>query len=580
VAPNFQKEVSGLGKFLGRIKQKLGRLPRKPSKSADNNEVGSTAPGGNGGLGSTGAGGGSGPHSNVSNNARGGATATRTGNANTSVQRNNSAAIGVNSSTTSRSIAGKKSSSIVPPSVGNQNPPSYELLPSFRDVPSSEKQNLFIKKLNLCSVVFDFTDPTKNAKEKDIKRQTLLELVDYITSSNGKITEPAMQEITKMVAANLFRTLPPSSRENRVLEIFDPEEEEPAMEPAWSHLQIVYEFLLRFVASSETDAKAAKRYIDHSFVLRLLDLFDSEDPREREYLKTILHRIYGKFMVHRPFIRKSINNIFYRFIFETERHNGIAELLEILGSIINGFALPLKEEHKLSLVRALIPLHKPKCVSMYHQQLSYCITQFVEKDFKLADTVIRGLLKYWPVTNSQKEVMFLGELEEILEATQAAEFQRCMVPLFRQISRCLNSSHFQVAERALFLWNNDHIVSLIAQNRHAILPIIFPALERNTRNHWNQSVHSLTLNVRKIFLEMDQDLFQDCQNKFHEDEEKDKALLEKRELTWKRLENVAAAKAVSNQPVLVAHPAGSDATTSQRATLDLTSSLSGVLLGP
>lgn len=30
----------------------------------------------------------------------------------------------------------------------------------------------------------------------------------------------------------------------------------------------------------------------------------SEDPRERDYLKTILHRIYGKFMVHRPFIRK------------------------------------------------------------------------------------------------------------------------------------------------------------------------------------------------------------------------------------------------------------------------------------
>jgi serine/threonine-protein phosphatase 2A regulatory subunit B' len=46
-------------------------------------------------------------------------------------------------------------------------------------------------------------------------------------------------------------------------------------------------------------------------------------------------------------VRKAINNVFYRFIFETEHHNGIAELLEILGSIINGFALPLKEEHKV-----------------------------------------------------------------------------------------------------------------------------------------------------------------------------------------------------------------------------------------
>jgi serine/threonine-protein phosphatase 2A regulatory subunit B' len=36
-------------------------------------------------------------------------------------------------------------------------------------------------------------------------------------------------------------------------------------------------------------------------------------------------------------------------VYETERHNGVAELLEILGSIINGFALPLKEEHKVAL---------------------------------------------------------------------------------------------------------------------------------------------------------------------------------------------------------------------------------------
>lgn len=170
--------------------------------------------------------------------------------------------------------------------------------------------------------------------------------------------------------------------------------------------------------SPDTDAKTAKRHVDARFVVRLLELFDSEDPRERDYLKTILHRIYGKFMAHRPFIRKAINNVFYRFIFETERHNGIAELLEILGSIINGFALPLKDEHKQFLARALMPLHKPKCVGLYHQQLAYCVAQFVEKDPRLAAPVLRALLRYWPATNSQKEVLFLGEVEEVLELTQ------------------------------------------------------------------------------------------------------------------------------------------------------------------
>lgn len=74
-------------------------------------------------------------------------------------------------------------------------------------------------------------------------------------------------------------------------------------------------------------------------------------------------------------------------MYETERHNGIAELLEILGSIINGFALPLKEEHKLFLTRVLLPMHKVKSLSMYHPQLAYCIVQFLEKDSSLTEDV-------------------------------------------------------------------------------------------------------------------------------------------------------------------------------------------------
>ncbi|KAK9074070.1 hypothetical protein SSX86_006667 [Deinandra increscens subsp. villosa] len=500
------------------IKQILNKLPRKPSSKSSQNEWGKN------------------------NMASFDSVDGSKTNSSSSGKTSNS---GVNGShaPNMNSNQGKKSSQPGSTHV------SYDQLPSFREVPTSERHNLFIKKLNMCCVVFDFSDPSKNLKEKDVKRQTLLELVDYVTSVPSKFNEVTMQEITKMVALNLFRSLPPCNHENKLPDVFDPEDEEPSMDPSWPHLQIVYEFLLRFVASPETDAKLAKRYIDHSFVLRLLNLFDSEDQREREYLKTVLHRIYGKFMVHRPFIRKAINNIFYRFIHETEKHNGIAELLEILGSIINGFALPLKEEHKLFLMRALIPLHKPKCLSMYHQQLSYCITQFVEKDFKLADTVIRGLLKYWPITNSSKEVMYLSELEEVLESTQAAEFQRCMVPLFQRIGRCLNNSHFQVAERALFLWNNDHIRNMITQNRKVILPIIFPALEKNTRGHWNQAVQSLTLNVRKIFSDADQPLFDECMIKYQEDELKEKENQKIRESTWTRLENVGASN--GNEPGLV-----------------------------
>lgn len=55
-------------------------------------------------------------------------------------------------------------------------------------------------------------------------------------------------------------------------------------------------------------------HFEISCMLQLLDLFDSEDPRERDFLKTVLHRIYGKFLGLRAFIRKQINNIFLRLV--------------------------------------------------------------------------------------------------------------------------------------------------------------------------------------------------------------------------------------------------------------------------
>ncbi|KAF9227562.1 protein phosphatase 2A regulatory B subunit [Gyrodon lividus] len=380
-----------------------------------------------------------------------------------------------------------------------------ERLAPFAEVPPSERSQLFVKKLSQCRVLFDFNDASAELKGKHIKAQTLHEMLEYITTQRGVITENIYPEVVNMFAANLFRSIPPPV--NPTGDAFDPEEDEPVLELAWPHLQIVYEFFLRFVESPEFNTNLAKRYIDQPFVLNLLELFDSEDPRERDFLKTTLHRIYGKFLNLRAFIRRSINNVFYHFIYESERHNGIAELLEILGSIINGFAVPLKEEHKTFLTRVLTPLHKVKSLALYHPQLAYCVVQFLEKDPSLAEEVMLGLLRYWPKVNSPKEVMFLNEVEEVLDVTDPSEFQKIQVPLFQQLARCINSQHFQVAERALLYWNNEYVVNLMSDNLPFILPIVFPALYTNSKSHWNRTIHGMVYNALKLFMEINPELF-------------------------------------------------------------------------
>jgi serine/threonine-protein phosphatase 2A regulatory subunit B' len=415
-------------------------------------------------------------------------------------------------------VISKASASSPAPSLILDEANPFLNLPMLKDVSVSDRSDVFRKKLIACSTVYDFNNTQTHAKEKDMKRSTLLEIIEYVnTSRNCFSSDSVLEGVIQMVTSNIFRALPPphsgSSNNPRLgggSNIFEPEDDEPSLEPAWPHLQIVYELFLRFIVSNDVDPRIARKYIDQNFVLQLLDLFDSEDPRERDYLKTILHRIYGKLMALRAFIRKSIQNLFFKIIYECEQHNGIAELLEILGSIINGFALPLKDEHKQFLEKSLIPLHKVKTLSAFHQQLSYCMSQYVEKDPRVAEPIILGLLRFWPITSTAKEVLFLNEVEELLELTQPLEFSRIHIPLFRRLYSCITSPHFQVAERALFLWNNEYIMKLIVNHRKDLFPKLIPHLYRNSKDHWNQTVHGLTFNVMKLMMEADKTLFDAC----------------------------------------------------------------------
>lgn len=147
---------------------------------------------------------------------------------------------------------------------------------------------------------------------------------------------------------------------------------------------MVYDILIAVVSSSHIDASVRKHYITVSFVTYLITLFNSPDVRERTALKTATHRIYSKLTNRRITIRRAINHVFYEFLYETRQHCGIAELLEILASIINGFTVPIRPEHLQTLEKSLIPLHKMNQYDQYVNYLAMCMSLFIQKDSSLS----------------------------------------------------------------------------------------------------------------------------------------------------------------------------------------------------
>jgi serine/threonine-protein phosphatase 2A regulatory subunit B' len=316
--------------------------------------------------------------------------------------------------------------------------------------PKSGKQSAFeseygeiLSIISHCRSIFTFTDPLESPLERDIKRLKLFQLLSFVKKPIKPLPEEITRPVVSMLSANLFRPLPPSSKQTVICELPEDEDLVSTLSPAWPHLQVAYDILLRLVLN--IDPKILRCYVDEPFLVNLLSLFQSENPRERESLKNVYHRIYSRFTFYRAFMRKSMNHVFLHYVFETEKHSGIGELLEIWGSIINGFAVPLKEEHKLFLMRVLIPLHKGKGMQVYHRQLAYCINQFVQKEPMLGGVAVRGILKYWPATNCQKEVLLLGELEELVENIDPGHYRKLALPICAQISRCMNSLKSQVS---------------------------------------------------------------------------------------------------------------------------------------
>merc|ERR1712012_1454914 len=116
-----------------------------------------------------------------------------------------------------------------------------------------------------------------------------------------------------------------------------------------------------------------------------------------------------------------------------------------------------------------------------------------------------------------------------------------MVPLFTQLAKCVSSPHFQVAERALYYWNNEYIMSLISDNAGTILPIMFPALYKNSKSHWNKTIHGLIYNALKLFMEMNQRLFDECTQQYKAEQKKEKEKAKQRIEAWKKLDNLARA---------------------------------------
>ncbi|KAF0687092.1 Aste57867_21173 [Aphanomyces stellatus] len=379
-------------------------------------------------------------------------------------------------------------------------------LPSLEDVPAYQRVFYCRKKMAFCLPRYAGLSDKEKYELRERQLKMMQDIHTYCDTYPTLMADPSLyKELLHMTSLFLFRPFPllPAQDPNAVFFEETPDSDNApftladAMSDAcsvedqeWNVLSLSYDILVRAIEYiDQLDKQVRKDFYSPRFVSQLVGLFKSPSFKERQLLKTVLHRLYYKLTQRRSLIRKEIANVFFEYVYESNNYYGVTELLEILGSIINGFACPIKEEHVVLLEKSLIPLHSTQAYTSYHQQLMYCMIQFVSKDHVLFTPIVRGLLRYWPVGNAYKEIVFLIVVEELFEYVLA---EADLAPLARKmafrLAKSMASIQQQVADRALACWNSPacvRVMNTYEKLGQEMFDIIKPNLVHSMLHHWN-----------------------------------------------------------------------------------------------
>eukprot|EP01083_Nonionella_stella_P013937 39211_1 len=182
-----------------------------------------------------------------------------------------------------------------------------ESMKALTDCTNDKERELLMKdKLELCEVVCDWNNTVDGREINRIenKKDLLLEVLRCMSGNNWSNIE-LLKQCIKTISHNLFRSLP--SAEMIMIKTGPNDDEMDFRDPSWDHLQLIYELTFHVVTNTHIDKKTMKKHLQGAFLENLIHLFSSADDREPQYVKIIVHAIYGRFMALRKAIRKHLS---------------------------------------------------------------------------------------------------------------------------------------------------------------------------------------------------------------------------------------------------------------------------------
>jgi serine/threonine-protein phosphatase 2A regulatory subunit B' len=355
---------------------------------------------------------------------------------------------------------------------------------------------VFLEKCRNCEKICDFTHPTAHPDQKAAKTTMLEDLLTAVQNPSIVDTLSEMQYIGiyELFGRNVIRAIPDPPGAWYAPAVIDLTMNDEVQDLNWPHLSLVYDVITSFIQNPsfkpefcEREAKTTLRYI--------IAMFRTPDSRERAHLVLLLHSFYAKFTGLRSFCVERVAIFFCRFRIENSAPIGVIEILQTLLPIVQGYAVPLAQEHADFFYGKLIPLHSSPHLPFYYQELVQVVVAMIDKDPRLCLPVCEAIADKWPLTSPTKEVLLLNELG-ILMPWVTIDKEKALLNAVHKIFKTSSAkSNFLVAEQMLMLWNNEDYMRILQHNAMDVFDWMASMVYEVAISHWSVDVRKLAIAV-------------------------------------------------------------------------------------
>lgn len=324
-------------------------------------------------------------------------------------------------------------------------------------------------------------DPENPLPRGSHANENLSSLYDTLNKgkSIGVMPENVIIQLFSMIESNIFHNMPEIPKQyimtDQILPIYSNQ---------WKDLEILYKIFLLIIRLG--NRQYIRSCITDTFLQKLLRVLDSPDPNEHCQLDQILKAIAETI----PSLQENLTNAAFKQIDLHKdgigSHFSVTSCLTYVYFIFNDNKCCWSSTYTEKFQNSIFPLFNSNFLPEFYASLTNCCQIYYEGAENGKEWGMSFILKHWPKTSSQKQVLFINQISIICRQFKGSVL-KFVKQIFQLFAECLSSSNFKVASAALQLLSDPTFLLLFSDAPKDVINILLGPIQ-GCLQHWSEEV--------------------------------------------------------------------------------------------